>query len=142
MTIEKAFRELLEAEAALLKKEAEAKQIKWELDQDIALIERYVSQKQEELKKLMGDEKSILIEDELQNWKISYTKPRGKVKVTNIDAVPDELVKIEKKPMLKEIGAYLDEHGLSNWAEIETSEPKLTWRAVKKTINEAGISND
>lgn len=101
-------------------------------DKRIREAEKELEAAEAALKLAMGNEESVIVKGGYQNWKISYTKPRGKVKVTNIDAVPDEFVKIEKKPKLKEIGEYLDEHGLSNWAEIETSEPKIQIKGIKK----------
>lgn len=73
-----------------------------------------------------------LIEGEHINYKIHFTTPRGAVKCPNPDAVPDDFCKIERKPELKKIKEFLDEGNLVNWAAIEFSEPKVTYKLVKK----------
>ena len=73
-----------------------------------------------------------LIEGEIINYIIYFTKSRGAVKCPNSDAVPDRFCKIERKPEFKKIREFLDEGNQVNWATIEFSEPKLTYRLVKK----------
>ena len=130
--IEKALEACLEAEARLGELTEHKAVIMREWDLKIHKAENDLTDAEIALKAAMGNEESVIVKGGYQNWKISYKKPRGKVKVTNIDAVPDEFVKIEKKPKLKEIAEYLDKVGLSNWAEIETSEPKIQIRSIKK----------
>lgn len=75
-----------------------------------------------------------LVEDEVEGefvkYKVMFSKPRGSVKCEP-SAVPDEFCDIIRKPRLKEIREYLEENSV-NWATIEFSEPKLTYKLVKK----------
>jgi chromosome segregation ATPase len=73
-----------------------------------------------------------LIEGEHINYKICFTNPRGSTKCPNPDAVPDDFCKIERKPELTKIKKFLDEGNQVNWATVEFSEPKLTYKLVKK----------
>ena len=72
--------------------------------------------------------------DEVQDgdYKLYVTLMDGKDKVScpDIDAVPDEFVKVEKKEKKKEIEAYIKESGtLPNWAVIEKGEPYIVIKA-------------
>jgi len=73
-----------------------------------------------------------LVDGELIDYKLSFTNPRGAIKCPDADAVPDEFCKIERKPELKKVKEYLDAGNEVNWATIEFSEPKLTYRLVKR----------
>ena len=85
----------------------------------------------ESLMKETGEIEVILPDDHI-DYKISYTTPRQSVKVDEA-AVPDEFVRIERKPKLKEIGDYLKTLDTPpNWASFEQGKPKLTYKAVKK----------
>ena len=82
-------------------------------------------------------EYEVLLNGSVIDYKISWSTPRDRVKV-DAEATPDDFVKIERKPMLKEIGEHLkslqaEGKPLPNWASIEKGESKLKWAAVKKT---------
>lgn len=131
MNVEEALFAALEAENHLGKLKEDKAVIVLELDKGIAKAEKDLAAAKYLLKELVGGE-DVIVKDTHQNWKVTFTKPKGKTVVSDIDAAPDEFVKIEKKPDLKAIREYLDENGLTNWASIETAEPEITWRAVKK----------
>lgn len=80
-------------------------------------------------------EYEVLVPGAVTDFRIRWSTPRESVKVVDPAAVPDALCKLERKPRLKEIGDYLRQHDgpLPNWASLETSEPKLEWKAVKKS---------
>ncbi len=64
---------------------------------------------------------------------VIYTTAGGEsVKVENPDAVPDEFCKIERKPKLNDIKKHIKEGNSVNWATIETSQGKLTYKIKKK----------
>lgn len=71
-----------------------------------------------------------VVEGEFVEYKVMFSKPRGSVKCEP-SAVPDEFCDIIRKPRLNEIREYLEENSV-NWATIEFSEPKLTYKLVKK----------
>jgi hypothetical protein len=62
---------------------------------------------------------------------VGWSTPRQSVKVTDVDALPDDLVKIEKKPKLREIGERLKQGWQTNAAKFELGEKHLQWRTVK-----------
>lgn len=71
------------------------------------------------------------------DYRIRWQEGRKSVKADDLDAIPDEFIKFERKAKLKEIGDYLrqaDESGKPppNWARYETGQRKLVWKAVKK----------
>lgn len=91
-----------------------------------------------EIQSLMNEtgEYEVLLPGEVTDFKIGYGSTREVVKVENPDAVPDEFCKLERKPMLKEIGEHirsLPEEQRPNWARLERTEAKLGWKAVKKS---------
>jgi len=91
-----------------------------------------------EIARLMAEtgEVEVVLPDETHDYKIGYGTSRESVKA-DPDACPDEFVKVERKPKLKEIGDHLKalrDKGAAapNWARLEKSEPKLSWTLVKK----------
>jgi hypothetical protein len=91
-----------------------------------------------EISSLMKEtgEYEVILPGEVTDFKIGYGATRESVKVEDPEAVPDRFCKMERKPMLKEIGEHLKslpESERPNWARIERPEPKLGWKAVKKT---------
>ncbi len=96
----------------------------------------------DEVQKLMGGtgEPEVTLPGTVTDYKIGWSKPPERVK-TIADAVPDEFVKTERVPKLKEIGDHLKElrskgADLPNWASLERGEPKLGWKAVKRINKE------
>jgi hypothetical protein len=77
-------------------------------------------------------EYEVLVPGEYCDYKIHYTAVRESVRV-EIDAVPEEFCKIEKKPKLKEIKEYLEQLDVPpNWARMEAGQPKLTYKICKR----------
>lgn len=68
----------------------------------------------------------------LVDYKIYFTTPKESVKVLDANAVPDELCKIERKPMLREIGKLISEGATPNWAVVEIGTPKLIYKAITR----------
>lgn len=65
-------------------------------------------------------------------YKVRQTTPQGRLVVPDVEAVPDEWVKVEKKPKLKEIKDHIKETGeVFNWCAIEYGEPSVTY-SIKK----------
>lgn len=128
------FAKVLKADAAI----AEAKTAKQEAEAKAKLAINAAEAKAREawdaIEAIMTEtgEYEMLLPDNHIDYKISYTTPRQSVKVDE-SAVPDEFVKIERKPKLKEIGEYLKtQDTLPNWASFERGEAKLTYKAIKK----------
>lgn len=105
-----------------------------ELQAEIAAQEREAQDASSIMRQEMQENGLLedLIEGEHINYKIHFTTPKGAVKCPNPDAVPDDFCKIERKPELKKIKEFFDEGNQVNWATIEFSEPKLTYKLVKK----------
>lgn len=71
------------------------------------------------------------------DYRICWQKGRTSISAPDPDAVPDEYCKLERKPMLKQIGVLLDSltgagQPLPNWASYERGEDKLVWKPVKQ----------
>lgn len=138
--------ELSELLAAIIRSENEVSQIESDLAErgiaakiKIAELETVQIEKWAEIKAHMEEtgEYEIILSGSATNYKICYSAQRESVKVSDPNAVPDEWVKTERKPKLKEIGDYLKalrEAGqpLPNWANLELSEKRVSWKAVKK----------
>jgi hypothetical protein len=78
-------------------------------------------------------EYEVNVPGEYCDYKIYFTTPRASIKVISAYAVPDEFCKTERIAKLKEIKEYLDTvKDLPNWATIEMSQPKLTYKIQKK----------
>lgn len=103
-----------------------------ELETQLVLAETQSSDCMIKAKDYMNSEGILedTINGEKLDYKLSFTKPRGSVKCPDSDAVPDEFCKIERKPKLKEIKEYLDAGNESNWASIEYTEPKVTYKVM------------
>lgn len=136
--IAKLFREWFEAEQVVseVKRELEGHTLR--LKGAILSAEKRAELAQEKISAAMKEtgEYELLIPCTAVDYKIAYSTLRESVKA-DAECCPDEFVKIERKPRLKEIGDYLKtlrEKGerLPNWATLEKGEPKLGWSAVKK----------
>jgi hypothetical protein len=105
-----------------------------ELEAEKQLQEREAQDAASQIKKEMLENgvTEDLIEGEHINYKIHFATPRGSVKCPSSDAVPDDFCKIERKPELTKIKKFLDEGNQVNWATVEFSEPKITYKLVKK----------
>lgn len=82
-------------------------------------------------------EYEVLLPGRANDYRISYGAARESVQVADADAVPDAFVRLERKPLKKEIGEHLKalrESGeaMPNWATLEKGERKLGYRLVKK----------
>lgn len=81
-------------------------------------------------------EVEVALPDVASDFRIGWQAGRESVKADPA-ATPDEFVKIERKPMLKEIGDHLRAlreagQSLPNWASLEKGERKLGYRIVKR----------
>jgi hypothetical protein len=82
-------------------------------------------------------EVEVLLPGSVTDFRVGWTRPRESVRA-DPEATPDEYCRVERKPKLKEIGEYLKglrDGGLAlpNWASFQPGEPKLAWKAVKKS---------
>lgn len=125
---------------AVLDAERELSEAKTKLDEATTLLsqakngtEKRLADAWLQVEKMMAEngEYECIIPSDTFNYKISYSTPRQSVKIINVDAVPDELCKIERKPRLKEIGDLLKAGEKHNWASLEYGEKHLQWKVVK-----------
>jgi hypothetical protein len=137
---------LLVAFAAVLAAEDRLSDVRTRLEQATTLLqqertgaEAALERAWVEVQNLLAEtgEVEVLLPGQVTDFKIGWGKPRETVKAEP-EATPDEFCKIERKPKLKEIGEHLKglrEGGLPlpNWASFHTGEPKLWWKAVKKS---------
>lgn len=75
------------------------------------------------------------VEGQGAKYKIHQTKPRGSVKVADVDALPDEFVRVKKEADKKKISDFLKglpPEKMPNWATIEHGAPKVTYSVLKK----------
>jgi len=66
-----------------------------------------------------------------QAYIVNYSTPRQSVKITDDDAVPDELCRIKREPDKKKIKEELENGKAFNWASLQYGEKHLQWRCVK-----------
>jgi len=130
-----AFESVLAAEKELAEAEGELSKAKAFLGTKKSIAEGKVIMAWKAVKELMDEtgETEVMLPAGNGTWyKIYYTAPRQSLEVDE-DAVPDEWVKVERKPKLLEIKEYLkSQESLPNWAHYKTGESKLAWRNVKK----------
>jgi hypothetical protein len=136
-----AFAEVRRAENALAEAETAQTEAKNRWAMVVGEAETRLTTAWQALDALMKEtgELELLLPSEDGGYKVAYDKPRETVKVENVDAVPDEFVKTERKPKLKDIGDHLKDLraakvALPNWATLQKGEPKLVWRHVKKGV--------
>lgn len=77
------------------------------------------------------------VHGKISDYKISYTAPRGSVEIVDEQAVPDEfkttqtVISIDKKAA----GEFLKQAETApNWGCIKYSEPKITYKALKRKV--------
>lgn len=137
--------DILKAFAAVLEAEKAVSSAAKELDDATIMLSLKKSQAETELNAAWQAVETIMKETgefevnlpgEYNDYVIYYSKPSKRVKAST-EATPDEFIKIERKPKLKEIGDHLKEllakgEPLPNWAAFEEGTPKLCWKAKKK----------
>lgn len=138
--------EMINLFAILLKAEEESANAKAALTEALTPLqfavnaaEKKVADAWTEIEAAMKEtgEYEVVLPGSVTDYKIVWSAPRERVKA-DPEATPDEFVKIERKPKLKEIGEHLkalrDEgNPLPNWASVESGEAKLQWKAIKKS---------
>lgn len=135
MELKEAFVKLREAEDELHRLECEKKQADDEmaafLDRAKSDIERY-----ENICATIMRENGVLedvVEGLVSNYKLYFGSPRRTIDIVDENAVPDEWVKIERKPKKREIAnAFKDAASLPNWLQWKEGEGRFQWRPVKK----------
>lgn len=129
-----AFQEVLAQERAAAQAQSELTSITAELKIKIGYAEKAQEAAWAQIAEMMKEtgEWQVIIPSEELDYKISYSALRKSVKA-NADAAPDEYVKIERKPKMKEIKELLESGQQVNWASFEESAPKLQWKAIKKS---------
>lgn len=69
------------------------------------------------------------------DYVIYRTKSKGKTVVADVDAVPEQFVRVKKEPDLMAIKEHFSQYkpeNLPNWLKFEIGEGKLTWKTSKK----------
>lgn len=138
MAIDRHFQDWVKAEQEY----AEAKR---ELDGHTARLKIAMSKAEaraEDAKQAIANEMretgefEVMIAGTVSDYVIGWSTPRESVKA-DASACPDEFVKVERKPLLKELGEHLKKlreagEPMPNYASLVKGEPVLQWRAVKK----------
>jgi len=132
---------ILNAEQAQREAESAAKKANLEHDALVHVADKALSDAWGVMQNLMKEtgEVECVIPGNAVDYVVSYSTPRESVKVEDVDAVPEEFVKIERKPILKDIGEHLNKLrdigvSLPNWAVFQLGESKLQWRTRKKEV--------
>lgn len=139
-TLFESFAKILKAEDV----EREAKKIKQEAESTVRRMLAEAETAKEtawhKIEELMAEQGVVeeLLEGKANDYKIAWQKGRETVEIHSADAVPDEFVKVERKPMKKEIQEHMNhlrESGgeLPNWASFKPASSKLGWKTVKKS---------
>lgn len=131
---------------AVLDAENELSKIKTELDKATTLLtqakngaEKRLADAWLQVEKMMaenGEFECIIPLDETNGYRIGWSTARQSVKVVDVEALPDDLCKIERKPKLREIGDKLKEGWQTNAAALEYGEKHLQYRVVKNANKE------
>jgi hypothetical protein len=135
-----AFARILRAEEEMAAAKTRHQQVEEQHRQELRQLEDEMAAAWADVAGLMKEtgEIEVLLPGDVTDYKIGYAATRESVKAEDPAAVPDQFCRFERKPMLKEIGEHLKglrDAGLPfpNWGRLERSEPKLGWKAVKKT---------
>jgi hypothetical protein len=143
--LQNAFRALLDAEQRLTEAEGTLKAVTGPLNMEVLQAGNVVEARWIEIRNIMGE--AGVVEETLpgaaidgnahSDFRIAYGTPPRKVIIADPDAVPDEFVKTERKPKLKEIADTLRMREQAklpalNWAAFERADPKLQWRLIKR----------
>jgi len=137
---------LMAAFAKVLNAEERVSDAKSKFDEATAVLSLQKSEAETALSAAWGEvalllnetgEVEVLLPGSVTDFRVGWTTPRESIKA-DPEATPDEYCRVERKPKLKEIGEYLKglrEGGLPlpNWASFQSGEPKLAWKAVKKS---------
>ena len=136
--VKDAFLSILAAEQRITGAKGELEAITATHKQAIAQQETQIAKAWGEIEALMAEsgEVEVKLPGTVTDYVIGWSKPRESIKA-DADATPDEFVKIERKPKLKEIGDHLKAlrkagKPFPNWASFEKGEKKLVWKALKK----------
>lgn len=118
---------------------AECKQSMAGLKTHIAEAESKMRDAWGEIGGLMAEtgEYEVIIPGEGHDIKIGYGPSLESVDVADEDAVPDEFIRLERKPMKKEIREHLKllrstGQQFPNWATLTKGNPALQYKFVKK----------
>ena len=137
-TLTHAFADVLQAEDDIRAAKVELDETTGRLKRQIAIGEIALAEAWRVIAELMKETGELEVElpGANTNYLIRWGTSRESVKAEP-DALPDEFVKVERKPKLKEIGDHLRKlrdrgSPFPNWARFESSTPQLTWKAVKK----------
>lgn len=131
---EAAFQAVLDAENELSKAKSELDKATTLLTQAKNGAEKRLSDAWLQVEKMMaenGEYETIIPLDETNGYRIGWSTPRKSVKVVDVEALPEDLIKTEKKPKLREIGDRLKEGWQTNAAALEYGEKHLQYRMVK-----------
>lgn len=135
MELKDAFVEYLEAEREIARLEEEKKQADFEMARFLAEAKANLAKCEENCTRIMRETGVVeeIVEGQLSNFKLGFSTPRRTVDIVDVDAVPDEWVKTERKPMKKEIMAeFKDAASLPNWLQWKEGVSKFQWNVVKK----------
>lgn len=132
------FAKLLVAEKKLSEEKQKADEVINNLKLAVSKAEYEFEAAKAAMQKHMEDNGVVedLLEGDFNDFKISFTKPKEIVDITEMEALPDEFVRVKKEPKKKELLDYIKsfpEHKRPNWATLKFGEKTLTWRSVKKS---------
>lgn len=135
MELKQAFVHLLESIDELKRLESEKKQADFEMGKFMAEAKAKVDQYEGMCSRLMREDgvTEEIIESDLARFKLTFSTPTKTLDIPDVDAVPDEFIKTERKPMKREIkDAYGDFDVLPNWVQWKEGESKFVYRVLKK----------
>ncbi len=125
--IEDLFRELLGYEEGL----RNSQQAVLDKQANVRLFERHIKETMDKIKGAMGDSNEWQFKYEGMIIDFYHTTPRLSVDMPNIEAVPEQFIKLEKIAKKTEIKKYLDEGHKPNWASLKPGESKLSYKILK-----------
>lgn len=134
------FGDVLRAEQAVSSTKTALDQATLQLKAELAQQETLLADAWGRIGKLLAEtgEFEVTLPGESANYRIGWSSVREAAQVS-ADAVPEEFVRVERKPKLKEIGEHLKalrdaDQPFPNWGRLERGESKLQYRLVKKVV--------
>lgn len=135
----KLFSEWIKAEELLHEAEKRLSETSQVLQLEVNGLSSKVKRVREEIGEVLQKNGVLetIIPGKVMDYKVYFPTPKESVKVEDVNAVPDEWCRVERKANLKEIGEYMKglrevDAPLPNWAIFQTGETKVSWKAVKK----------
>lgn len=137
--LREAFKLLLEAEQREREAEKKLKDAQLILGNALSAKRKDVETAWSQIQEILNETGEVepVIQANNVDYVIYRTKSKGKTVVADVNAVPEQYLRIKKEPNLLAIKEHFEQYkpeNLPNWLKFEKGEGKLTWKTVKKEV--------